>query len=180
MDANSFLMGGGKSVKFDDKGDTVTGVIISPPEVAQQRDYKTKELAYWDDDKTQPKMQMIITLRTNETDPEDPEDDGERRLFVASPNMRKAIASAVRSAKRKGLAVGGVLRVTYTENGQKQHGQGFPPKLYTAQYVPPNEEVAVPEQPKAEASAAESKAAATPDELGPEAAAALQNLFGGK
>ena len=178
-DANSFLMGGAKSVKFDDKGDTVTGVIIAPPELAQQKDFKTQEPAFWDAEKTQPKMQMVVTLRTQETDAEDPEDDGERRLFVASPNMRKAIASAVRNAKRKGLAVGGVLRVTYTEDGPKQHGQGFPPKLYSAQYVPPNEEVAVPEQPKAAAPAA-SKPAATPDELGPEAAAALQNLFGGK
>lgn len=145
MDANSFLMGGASAVKFDDKGDTVTGVIIAEPTIAQQRDFQTGEPAFWDKDKTQPKQQMIVTLRTQERDTSDPDDDGERRLFVASPNMRKAIAAAVREAKRKGLAVGGTLTVTYTADGEKQRGLN-PPKLYSAKYVPPAaEEVAVPD-----------------------------------
>lgn len=142
INANNFLMGGGKSASFKDIGKTVAGVIKQEPEVTQQRDFDSGEPAFWDKDKTEPKMQLVITLLTQERDPQDPHDDGERKLYVASPNMRKAIAAAVRAAGRNGLAVGGALAVTYTHDEPKT-GKGNPPKGYSAQYVPPTGEVNV-------------------------------------
>lgn len=181
ISANQFLLGSGKSASFKEIGRTVSGVITEEPEVVQQRDFDSGELAYWDKEHQEPKLQLVITLATQERDSQDPHDDGERRLFVASSNMRKAIAAAVRAAGRNGLAVGGVLSVTYTGDGVKT-GKGNPPKEYAAQYVPPTGEVdvetgqAVP-APAPAAAPAPAPAAALAG-LTPEALQALQALMG--
>ena len=182
ISANQLLMGSGRSASFRTVGTTVAGVITEEPEVAQQRDFESGEPAFWDKDKTEPKMQLIITLQTQDRDPEDPHDDGVRKLYVASSNQRKAIAAAVRAAGKNGLAVGGVLSVTYTKDGVKT-GKGNPPKEYAAQYVPPTGEVSVetgqPVAAPAPAPAADPvQAAAQAAGLPPEALAALQALMG--
>jgi hypothetical protein len=178
-DANSLLMGAGKHVKFSAKGDGVIGVIVSEPTTGQQRDFDSGEPATWPDG--QPKMQIVVKLKTQDLDPDDDTDDGERTLYIDKPNMRKAIAAAVKKAGRKGLAIGGVLSVHYTADGERAAGKkgGFPPKLFEATYVAPTaNEVAVEApkpEPKAEAPAAPS-VPGLPGGLTPEALQALQAL----
>jgi hypothetical protein len=132
--ADDFLMGGGvPSAKFPTIGHTVSGRITEKPTVEQQRNYEDDKLKFWDDGK--PMMQLVVTLATNERDPENPEDDGARRLYVKG-YMKNAVASAVRAAGARGLEVGGILTVTYSGDGEKKNTKFNAPKLFTAQYVP--------------------------------------------
>jgi hypothetical protein len=132
--ADDFLMGGGvPSAKFPVLGHTVSGRITEQPTVEQQRNYEDDKLKFWDDGK--PMMQLVVTLATNERDPENPEDDGARRLYVKG-YMKNAVAGAVRAAGARGLEIGGTLSVTYTQDGEKKNPKFNAPKLFTAQYIP--------------------------------------------
>lgn len=134
--SESFLSGGGPaSAKFPNIGDGIEGVIKVEPTVEQQRDITTGEPKVWADGN--PQMQMVITLTTDQRDPEDEDDDGVRRLFVKG-NMRKAVQEAVIKAGRKQLDVGGKLAVAYVANGEKKNPAFSAPKLYKAVYTPPN------------------------------------------
>ncbi|WP_435279280.1 hypothetical protein [Streptomyces sp. 1222.5] len=131
--ADDFLMGGGvPSAKFPTVGHSVSGRITEKPTVEQQRNYEDDKLKFWDDGK--PMMQLVVTLATSERDPENPEDDGARRLYVKG-YMKNAVASAVRAAGARGLEVGGILTVTYSGDGEKKNVKFNAPKLFTAQYV---------------------------------------------
>ncbi|WP_192809767.1 hypothetical protein [Actinomadura rudentiformis] len=132
---DQFLMSGGvTSAKFPAVGTTVTGTITTEPEVRQQTDIQTGTPKTWGDGS--PRMQLVVILATSERDPEIPDDDGERAVYIKA-NMQKAVRDAVRKAGANGLAVGGTLSITYSGDGQAK-GAGFnPPKLFTAAYQPP-------------------------------------------
>lgn len=133
--ADDFLMGGGvPSAKFPQIGAKVTGSIAREPEVQQQTDFDSGKPMFWDDGK--PKLQAKVVLQTNERDPADPEDDGQRAVYIKG-QMQKAIATAVRAAGAKRLEVGGTLTVTYAADGERK-GKLNPPKVYTASYESPN------------------------------------------
>ena len=82
-------------------------------------------------------MMLVITLQTNDRDPELDDDDGERRLYVNKPGgMFAAIMRAIKASNAK-FAIGGTLAVKYEKNG-KPTTPGFnPPKEYIAKYTPP-------------------------------------------
>lgn len=133
--ANEFLLGGGiASAKFPVIGTTVTGTIAMQPEVQQQRDIKNNEPKTWSDGR--PMQQLKVVLDTDLRDPEDPEDDGKRALYVKS-NLQKAVRDAVRASGAKGLEVGGKLTVTYTGDGEVTQRGFNAPKLYSAVYEAP-------------------------------------------
>ena len=144
-DASTFLLGGGgKSAKFETIGDTVKGVICATPELRQKTDIKTSEPLTWQDGS--PQMQLVVKLQTDDRDPSDPEDDGIRALYVSGgfkrASLQKAVADAVRTAKAKGLEVGGTLAVRFTGE-EPSSTKGFSPaKLYAAQYQPPTQKAA--------------------------------------
>jgi hypothetical protein len=138
---NDFLLGGaGKSASFHNVGDTVTGKIVTTPEVRQKTKMGTGEPEKWDNG--DPKLQLVITLATDERDPHDPDDDGVRKLYVGgskkpeSHSMHAAVAAAVVTSGAKGLEVGGTLTVTYTGDGVSKTPGFNPPKQYSATYVP--------------------------------------------
>lgn len=134
MNADDFFAGGAISAKFDTIGVTVGGVISRVGEPMQQRDFTTSAPKFWDDGR--PMMQLPVDVKTNLRDPEQPEDDGTRTLYIRG-EMQKAIRQAVREAGAKGLREGGTLTVTYSADGAvKQRGMN-PPKLYTATYLAP-------------------------------------------
>jgi hypothetical protein len=171
-DAEGFLGGGGPALKFPTKGTSWTLTITDEPEMQQQTDFDSGDLLFWDDGK--PRMQMIIHGTVPEAQREDDEDDGERRLFVKS-GLVKALRQAMRDAKAKAPAPGGVLTVAYVKDGPKP-ARGYPAKVYEASYVPP--------APKARASAAEflgsgdedETPAAKPGPIAREVAAAKKNV----
>lgn len=140
-DADRFLLGGGgKSAKFETIGTNVTGKITVKPEVKQQTKMGSGELDFWDNG--DPKLQLVVSLLTDQRDPEDAEDDGVRNLYVKgsqdpkSKSLHAAVAAAVQAAGTKGLEVGGVLSVTYIGNGVSKTVGFNPPKQYEATYTP--------------------------------------------
>ncbi len=133
-DANGLIMGSSiPSATFNEIG-TVHEGVITALDVMQAREFGTTKLAFWSDG--QPKMQAVVTIRTQERDQEIENDNGVRRLYVSSKGMREAIAAAVKKAGATGLAVGGTLGVKYTRNGEGKNPQN-PPKVYGAKYESP-------------------------------------------
>lgn len=131
--ADDFLMSGGTpSVKFPSIGTSVTGTVCRMPEVQQQTDFDSGKPLFWDDNK--PKLQAKVVLATAERDPEIPDDDGERALYVKG-QLQKAVAQAIRAAGAKRLEVGGRLTVTHIAIGESK-GKRNPPKIYSAKYEP--------------------------------------------
>lgn len=131
-DVNDFLLSGGvTSAKFETPGTTVSGTICRPPEKQQQRDFETGKPKVWEDGT--PRWQVVIHLQTDTRDQDVDDDDGIRALYVRG-NMLRAVREAVRRAGGR-LEEGGELAVIYTGDGERQ-GVGFPPKLYSATYVP--------------------------------------------
>jgi hypothetical protein len=132
--AQEMLAGGAPSATFPTIGTSWTGTVIGATTM-QQRDFDDDSPLYWDVEKTQPKMQLVITINTAERNPEIPGDNGDRRLF-AKGNMRQAVGTAIRSAGRN-IEEGGTLTVTYVSDGVAPRKGANPPKQYTATYAPP-------------------------------------------
>lgn len=182
--ADRFLLGGAKSASFSAVGDSVMGVIVEKDYV-QEKDFTTGEPAVWKNS-GEPKMQVIATLRTLEKDPDDAGDDGERRVYIRG-NMKKAVALAIRAAGADSLAVGGILQVKYIADGIPP-AKGFSaPKEFKAVYTAPDPASKALLEPDEETGAATvhqnataAAAASGPEDLTPEAAAALRALMGGK
>ena len=135
-DASNFFESGAASCRFQTIGDAHQGSILDFKE-AQQRDIQTGEPAHWPDGNK--KMMLVVTIKTNERDPEIDDDDGERRLYVNKPSgMFAAISTAIKLSKGK-FAVGGTLAVKYVKNGKPKTPGFSPPKEYAARYTPPGE-----------------------------------------
>jgi hypothetical protein len=128
---NDFLMGSGvPSAKFETPGTTVTGKIVRTPEVQQQRDINTGSPKFWDDGT--PQKQIVVQLQTTLRDPQIPDDDGVRAVYIRG-QMLTAVRQAVRSSGAQ-LETGGTLTITYTGDGEPSKRGYNPPKLYSATY----------------------------------------------
>lgn len=133
---NSGFMGsaGAPPAKFNTCGDTVGGRILEKPVEQQQRDFKTGELLTWKDGN--PRMQWIVTVQTDLRNPQIPDDDGKRRLFLKGDSL-KAARQAVISAGDNDLRVGAELHLTYINDEPPARPGLDPKKLYTASYTKP-------------------------------------------
>lgn len=130
----SLFDSGSKGLKFPVIGTSHTGTVTAEPFERQQTEYGTNNPAVWPSG--EPKMQIIVNLQTQERD--DPDDDGERTLYVASNALKHAIGKAIRDAGAKDLEVGGTLTVTYSGNDPQSKNPQNPKKLYTAVYQKPD------------------------------------------
>lgn len=132
-DANDLLMGGGiPAAKFPTIGTVVKGTVKNW-ETTQQTDFDTGKPLFWDDGK--PRLQVVITIQTDERDPEVEHDDGLRKLYVKG-QMQKAVSGAIRAAGRPGLEVGAQIAVQF--NSEEPQQRGNPKKVYVAQYAGPD------------------------------------------
>ena len=132
-DPNDLLLGSGlPSAKFPVIGTVVKGVV-EHSEVSQQTDINGTRLTW---DNGDPRMQVVITLATDERDPAVDDDDGRRKLYVKA-QMQKAIGDALRTAGVK-LEVGGVLAVQYESDAPPKKVGHNGAKQYRAQYQPPS------------------------------------------
>lgn len=129
-EANSLLSGGAPVAKFPEIGTVVRGTVIDAT-TSQQTDIEQRPRYF---DNGDPMMQVVVTLQTDERDPNISEDDGSRRLFIKG-QMLNAVRTALRNAGAK-LEAGGRLAVQYTGDGTPKPGRTAP-KLFTAQYQPP-------------------------------------------
>lgn len=140
--ANEFLMGGGiASLSFDRNKGYVMGQTIHRGKLLegktmQQRDINSGEPKFWQDGK--PVMQLVLTLQTDIRDPQDPDDDGKRNLYVSSPNMRTAIRDAVKTSGAQEMKLGGELAICWVAEGEQKNKAHNPPKIYKAMWTPPD------------------------------------------
>lgn len=129
------------SWKFTNPGDTHTGTITEVSDARQATEYGSNELAYWDKERTRPKMQVAVTLDTTERDPQDANDTGKRTLWVVEDGRSGSILSAIRQAVAQVNAgtidIGGQLTVAFSGFDPNSKNPANPRKVYTASYVPP-------------------------------------------
>lgn len=130
--ANDLLMGGGiRAVKFDHIGHTVVGTIVDEPKVEQMKKFESTELDFWPSG--DPKMQIVVTIQTDERDASNPDDDGKRRLHI-SPRMMNPLRESVRKVGAKGIALGGRLAVQWASGSGVGAGNA---REYATDYAPP-------------------------------------------
>lgn len=129
------------SWKFTNPGDTHTGTITEVSDARQATEFGSNEPAYWDREKTRPKMQVAVTLDTAERDPQDANDTGKRTLWVVEDGRSGSILSAIRQAVHQAGAgtidIGGQLTVTFSGFDPNSKNPANPRKIYAASYVPP-------------------------------------------
>lgn len=129
------------SWKFTNPGDTHTGTIAEVSDARQATEYGSNELAYWDKERTRPKMQVAVTLDTTERDPQDANDTGKRTLWVVEDGRSGSILSAIRQAVHQAGAgtidIGGQLTVAFSGFDPNSKNPANPRKIYSASYVPP-------------------------------------------
>ena len=122
------LAGGAPAAKFPTIGTTVKGTVLKA-EVTQQTDFDSGEPKFWDDGK--PMLQIVLTIQTDERDPDIVNDEGERRIFVKG-QMLQALRSALRAVGARDITPGDTIAVQYTGDGEAKRGMN-PPKLYAVQ-----------------------------------------------
>jgi hypothetical protein len=132
--AEFFTSGRVRSAQFPTLGASVGGPITEEPKDRQQTDFHTHEPLFWPDGEK--KMQVVVTVATDLRDEQD--DDGRRRIFIKG-QMRDAVAKALKDAGAREPAVGGVLTVTYVDDGKPTDKGLAPPKNYDATYIPPDD-----------------------------------------
>lgn len=129
------------SWKFTNPGDTHTGTITEVSDARQATEFGSNEPAYWDREKTRPKMQVAVTLDTAERDPQDANDTGKRTLWVVEDGRSGSILSAIRQAVHQvgagTIDIGGQLTVTFSGFDPNSKNPANPRKVYSASYVPP-------------------------------------------
>lgn len=129
------------SWKFTNPGDTHTGTITEVSDARQATEYGSNELAYWDKERTRPKMQVAVTLDTTERDPQDSNDTGKRTLWVVEDGRSGSILSAIRQAVHQvgagTIDIGGQLTVTFSGFDPNSKNPANPRKVYTAVYQAP-------------------------------------------
>lgn len=126
------------------------GVIVDEPVIQQMTEMGTGVPLFWDQEKTRPKQQLVVTLlcdgsrggALNERNPQSPSDDGRRKLYVKS-YMRNAIQDALREAGAPGLRIGSELYVAWTGEQPSKTPKFAPSRTWHAKYVPGS--VALPE-----------------------------------
>lgn len=169
------------SWKFTNPGDTHTGTITEVSDARQATEYGSNELAYWDKERTRPKMQVAVTLDTAERDPQDANDTGKRTLWVVEDGRSGSILSAIRQAVHQAGAgtidIGGQLTVAFSGFDPNSKNPANPRKIYSASYVPPAPAGGMftnqaPAQPVAQPVAAPAPAAPAPVQPVPAAAPA--------
>jgi hypothetical protein len=133
-----------KAFKFDAIGDVAQGTVISTV-VRQVTKMGTGELEFFKSG--DPKWQIIVTLQT--TLREDPDDDGQRTLYVKS-YMFSAVRQAVAATGADDLERGGYLTVVHTGLGEAERGLN-PPKLFSAEYKRPSAQLLAGQAPAPQA-----------------------------
>lgn len=142
-DVDDFLNAGASvpSASFLTKGTKHAGVICERPTVRQQTDLDTGEPKFW---KNGDKMMMaVVTIQTDERDPEIEDDDGRRRFYI-SFKMREAVAEALKEASEKAgeklkLEEGGWLEIEFTSQEKPKRKGHSGIKHYEAYYEPPED-----------------------------------------
>lgn len=142
-EANDLLVGSSvPTLSFKDTrvGEGYEGTVVSARTV-QVRNYEDPtKLEYWDDGK--PKLQIEVTLATDYADPSDPDDDGQRRVFLFGQKLRAA-QDEFRKKGLKKLEAGYHFKITLTGTKPSQNKRYNDVKLYEIEINPATSNAAV-------------------------------------
>lgn len=126
-----------KSVKFQQPGDTVSGIIESVT-AGQVHVYDsinqrpTNQPDYWQDGS--PKVQVIVTIDTGTRDPSVEDDDGRRSVYIKGWGLQKrAWLNAVRAAglrKSSDVKPGDRFTATFTGYDPNSKNPNNPAKMF--------------------------------------------------
>lgn len=149
---SSGLMGGekvrGAFCREDGIGTRRGGTIVEPfPYRAQQTDYDSGELLWWDKEETKPKEHIVVTVQTTRDDGPDEDglpDDGRRRFYLKGGDLQKKTQVAVRKAGGADFEIGATYFVTRTGYGEaRKNAAGKdlnPPWTYDVEYARPRKD----------------------------------------
>lgn len=105
------LASAGKTPAAFDKDDpigTVVGGTIAAANIRQVMGYDDDKPEFWDDAKTQPKQQVVITIQTDKRDPGIEGDDGRRNIYIKWwGDQKKELVRVVKAAGDTDTRVGG-------------------------------------------------------------------------
>lgn len=132
-----FFSGGAPSCAFSVIGASHQGIILEMQE-RQQIGVTSGLPETWPDGN--PKQVLVITLQTDERNPDFDDDDGQRRLFVKKPGGMFAAIKAAAGKDR--VCVGGTIAVKYVKDGKKTNPAHNAPKEFIAKYAPPGKSFA--------------------------------------
>jgi hypothetical protein len=137
-DKNDPYYGGEKTPSLSWKGlphNTIfVTEVLEKATLLQSTDYESRELAFWDKEKTRPKMAAVTRVLVTEG----PHSVGEERSIWATipSNLFIAIKEAQKAAGQK-LLPGGILRLCLTGEKRHEDPRMNPIKQYAAKYTPP-------------------------------------------
>lgn len=151
--AEDFLSGGATAAKWPRVGHVVEGTVTKFS-MAQQTDYESGELLYWQgnsrvveseaEDKIRPVMQLLLELQCEPTGETWeglqnvrkalPDDDGARTAYVKGA-LQAALKEALRTASAK-LEAGAYVRIERTADGPKSNPKFAAPHRYAAVWTP--------------------------------------------
>jgi hypothetical protein len=108
--------------------------VLEPAALVQSREFETGELAFWDEEKSQPKMAAVLKVQVVKG----PHSEGEERsIWAQKPsNLFQAIASA-QQASGAVIAPGGTLTIRFLDEKAHKNKRFNAIKIYEAVYKPP-------------------------------------------
>lgn len=115
-------------------GTTYEGYITKLDSTQQRNIQDKSKLDTWPDGR--PKMVALVTIQTNQRDPQVQYDDGQRTVWVSGKYLTNAVRDAVKRVGRQRLDVGGYLKVTLSGYGKPEPGFRAP-RLFEVSYTPP-------------------------------------------
>lgn len=140
-----FAKQGAPYANFKGQGTHYEGTIVRLGQIQSRKYVPEKlrkqgvqgELEHWPDGK--PKMTAIITIQTDQRDPEIQGDDGQRSLWIKGKSMTNAVQEAIAAAgaSRRGVEVGGYFSMTFTHTTPPEFEDASPTKHYAVEYVLP-------------------------------------------
>lgn len=114
--------------KFPRVGTSLVGDVLDAW-MQPKRKYGSSEIEYWDDEKTEPKQQLVVNWVV----------DGERQTLYTKPPAQFAIFGAVKASGGK-LSNGGTLTVTRIEDGEVRQKGHNAPQQFEAEFEPTDDD----------------------------------------
>lgn len=109
------------------KGTKIGGRVVEAPKLVQQRDFNTKQPAWWDAEKTQPKMAVVTAVDVNGTT---------MSLWAKKPSdLFAAINKAMNDTGGSAISIGDSLFVELVGATQGDDPAKAPAKNYVAHLV---------------------------------------------
>jgi hypothetical protein len=116
---------------------TWAGRIVDDPVLVQKRDFDDGTPLTWPDGR--PKQLLQVNIQTDVRDPNIPDDDGKRALYLEF-RKKDAVQDAIKRAGQKGAPKkDGWVSLTYTSDDlAAKKGKNAPPKNFYSEYRAPD------------------------------------------